>query len=66
MSKSIPNEFRDLFAKRAYGSLGTLRSDGSPQVTPVWCDAESDDVVILSYRDPRSFQALHYCRVLPS
>ena len=46
MSESIPNEFRDLFAKRAYASLGTLRSDGSPQVTPVWCDADSDDVVI--------------------
>lgn len=34
MSKSIPDEFRDLFAKRAYASLGTLRSDGWPQVTP--------------------------------
>lgn len=46
MSKSIPDEFRDLFAKRAYASLGTLRSDGSPQVTTVWCDADGDSVVI--------------------
>ena len=35
MSRSIPIEFRDLFAKRAYANLGTLRADGSPQVTPV-------------------------------
>jgi PPOX class probable F420-dependent enzyme len=46
MSRSIPVEFRDLFAKRAYANLGTLRTDGSPQVTPVWCDADGDDVVI--------------------
>jgi len=46
MSTSIPNEFRDLFAKRAYASLGTLRSDGSPQVTPVWCDVAGDHIVI--------------------
>jgi PPOX class probable F420-dependent enzyme len=46
MSKSIPVEFHDLFAKRAYANLGTLRADGSPQVTPVWCDADGDDVVI--------------------
>ena len=46
MSKPIPHEFRDLLTRRAYGSLGTLRSDGSPQVTPVWCDADGDDVVI--------------------
>jgi PPOX class probable F420-dependent enzyme len=46
MSKPIPNEFRDLFTTRAYASLGTLRSDGSPQVTPVWCDADGDSVII--------------------
>jgi len=46
MSKSIPVEFRDLFNKRAYASLGTLRSDGSPQVTPVWCDLDGDRVLV--------------------
>lgn len=46
MAKSIPNEFRDLFDKRAFASLGTLRSDGTPQVTRVWCDVAGDVVLI--------------------
>jgi PPOX class probable F420-dependent enzyme len=50
MSQSIPDEFRDLLAKRAFASLGTLRSDGSPQVTPVWCDSDGDFVVINTAR----------------
>lgn len=51
MSKSIPSGFRDLFQKRAYASLGTLRPDGSPQVTPVWCDVEGDCVLINTAKD---------------
>lgn len=46
MSKPIPNEFRDLFAKRAFANLGTLRADGSPQVTPVWVDFDGDSVLV--------------------
>jgi PPOX class probable F420-dependent enzyme len=46
MSRSIPVEFRDLFSKRAYASLGTLRPDGSPQVTPVWCDFDGDRLLV--------------------
>lgn len=46
MSKPIPSEFRDLFYKRAFASLGTLRPDGSPQVTPVWVDIENDSVLV--------------------
>lgn len=46
MSKPIPNEFRDLFAKRAFANLGTLRPDGSPQVTPVWVDFDGDSVLV--------------------
>jgi PPOX class probable F420-dependent enzyme len=46
MSKSIPVEYQDLFKKRAYATLGTLRSDGSPQVTPVWCDIDGDRVLV--------------------
>ena len=51
MSKSIPVEYRDLFNKRAYASLGTLRSDGSPQVTPVWCDVDGDRVLVNTAKD---------------
>jgi PPOX class probable F420-dependent enzyme len=38
MAVSIPEKFRDLFAKKAFAHLGTLMADGTPQVTPVWCD----------------------------
>lgn len=32
-------DYRDLFEqKKAFASLATLMSDGSPQVTPVWFD----------------------------
>ena len=34
----IPEQYLDLFQKKAFGSLATLNADGSPQVTPVWCD----------------------------
>lgn len=53
MSKSIPDEFRDLFTMRAYASLGTLRSDGWPQVTPVWCDVDGNSVIINTARGRR-------------
>ena len=42
----IPNEYLDLFQKRAFANLVTLMPDGSPQVTPVWCDYDGDLVVI--------------------
>jgi len=38
MSQAIPEKFLDLFQKRAFANLGTIMSDGSPQVTPVWVD----------------------------
>src|SRR5437868_5026674 len=46
MSQVIPDKFRDLFSKRAFASLSTLMPDGSPQVTPVWCDIEGDHVIV--------------------
>lgn len=42
----IPEKFLDLFNKKAFGSLGTLMPDGSPQVTPVWVDHEGDVVLV--------------------
>jgi len=38
MAQPIPPRFLDLFEKRAFANLGTIMSDGSPQVTPVWVD----------------------------
>jgi PPOX class probable F420-dependent enzyme len=64
MSKSIPAEYRDLFSKRAYASLGTLRSDGSPQVTPVWCDVDGDRVIVNTAKDRHQDKNIrHDCRV---
>jgi hypothetical protein len=34
-TKIIPDEYLDLFEKRAFGHLVTLMPDGSTQVTPV-------------------------------
>ena len=42
----IPEKYLDLFDKKAFGSLGTLMPDGSPQVTPVWVDREGDTVLV--------------------
>ena len=46
MAQAIPDKYRDLFTKRAFASLATLMPDGSPQVTPVWCDHEGDLVIV--------------------
>jgi len=68
VSAKIPEKYLDLFQKRAFGSLGTLMPDGSPQVTPVWVDLEEGRVVVNSAkgrakdrnmrRDPRVSIAL--------
>lgn len=38
MSQVIPDKYADLLEKPAFGNLGTLMNDGSPQVTPIWVD----------------------------
>src|SRR5262249_23016565 len=50
MAVEIPDKFIDLFNKRAFGHLATLMPDGSPQVTPVWCDFDGTHVLINSAR----------------
>ncbi len=50
MAAKIPDAFRDLLDKPAFASLATLMPDGSPQVSPVWCDLEGDRVVVNSAR----------------
>ena len=41
MSQTIPESHRDLLDKKAFGYIGTVMRDGSPQVTPVWFDPPS-------------------------
>jgi PPOX class probable F420-dependent enzyme len=45
---TIPDQYRDLFDKRAFAHLATLMPDGSPQVTPVWCDYDGTYVIVNS------------------
>lgn len=47
-TKIIPDEYLDLFEKRAFGHLVTLMPDGSPQVTPVWVDYDGTYVLVNS------------------
>jgi len=48
MAAAIPEKYRDLFDKPAFGILATLMPDGQPQVTPVWCDLQGDLVIVNS------------------
>ena len=68
MPAAIPENYKDLFEKKAFASLATLMPDGQPQVTPVWVDFDGSHVVINSAkgrvkdrnmrRDPRVSMAL--------
>jgi PPOX class probable F420-dependent enzyme len=44
MSAAIPENYKDLLEKPAFGNLGTVMKDGSPQVTPVWVDYDGTHV----------------------
>ena len=48
MAEQIPGNYKDLFEKRAFGSLATLMPDGQPQVTPVWIDLEGGRLIVNS------------------
>jgi PPOX class probable F420-dependent enzyme len=48
MAGSVLDNFKDLFNKRAFAHLATLMKDGSPQVTPVWCDYNGSQIWINS------------------
>jgi len=50
MAASIPEKFMDLFNKKAFANLATLMPDGSPQVTPTWCDYDGKHILINSAR----------------
>ena len=68
MPEVIPEQYRDLFNKKAFASLTTIMPDGSPQTTPVWCDSDGQHVIFNSAkgrqkdrnvrRDPRVAMAI--------
>jgi PPOX class probable F420-dependent enzyme len=49
-SDAIPEKYADLFTKRAFANLATLMPDGTPQVTPIWCDFDGKYVLFNSAR----------------
>jgi PPOX class probable F420-dependent enzyme len=48
MAATIPEQFKDLFQKKAFANLATLMPDGRPQVSPVWCDFDGSNIRINS------------------
>lgn len=48
MAAAIPEPFKNLFSKVAFAHLATVMADGSPQVTPVWCDFDGAHIRINS------------------
>jgi len=45
---AIPDQYKDLFQKKAFAHLATVLKDGSPQVTPIWVDYDGTHVRINS------------------
>ena len=48
MATQLPEPFVPLFKTKAFAHLGTIMPDGSPQVTPIWCDYDGNLVWINS------------------
>ncbi|WP_331235794.1 PPOX class F420-dependent oxidoreductase [Natronorarus salvus] len=47
---AIPESHQDLFERESFAHFATLMPDGTPQVTPVWIDAEDGDVLVNTAR----------------
>ena len=50
MAGRIPDDYLDLFKKKAFAYVATLMPDGSPQVTPVWIDYDGEYVLFNTAR----------------
>lgn len=48
MATQLPDAFVPLFKTKAFAHLATIMSDGTPQVTPIWCDYDGNLVWINS------------------
>ena len=46
----FPDSHKDLLQKKAFANIATVNADGSPQVTPVWFDAEGEQLRINTAR----------------
>lgn len=61
MSVNIPERLHDLLAweKKAIAHLALVKSDGTPQVTPVWFDYDGEHVIINTARGRVKDRILH-------
>jgi PPOX class probable F420-dependent enzyme len=64
MAGVIPEDYKDLFEKKAFAHLATLNADGTPQVTPVWVDYDGDYVLVNSARGRRKDKNLERNRAV--
>jgi len=53
MADVIPENYLDLFHKKAFAHLATVNADGTPQVTPVWVDHDGAHILVNSARGRR-------------
>jgi PPOX class probable F420-dependent enzyme len=44
--EAIPEEYRDLFERKAFANFATVMPDGTPQVTPVWVGYDGTHLLI--------------------
>ena len=43
-------KYRDIFDKKTFCCVATVRKDGTPQVTPVWCEFDGTHIVFNTAR----------------
>ena len=48
---AIPENFKDLFQKKTFAHVATLMSDGTPHVSPVWCEYDGNHILLNSAKD---------------
>jgi PPOX class probable F420-dependent enzyme len=45
---AIPENFKDLFTKKAFAHVATLMTDGTPHVSPVWVEFDGKNILLNS------------------
>lgn len=48
MPAAFPEQYLDLFQKKAFAAFTTLMPDGGPQTTPVWVDYQNGELWVNS------------------
>jgi PPOX class probable F420-dependent enzyme len=45
---AIPDNFKDLFTKKAFAHVATMMTDGTPHVSPVWVEFDGKNILMNS------------------